>query len=570
MASMLRDFQRRINRQRVLSVTAMVLVAGLGTYLLVASHAASPFGSSEAESGTLGGGATTITDNSASNDSAVKFGTGSTMTGGGNCPGLPNGTAAFCDMFNNPTVNSAGSRSGQLNGTVWGVSDSAGIWYQPSELNAVNDGAATLPNCDGGIQDVNPPDEIEICSGNLIEDHNDGEGVDEIAMYPKQPFNFAGRTGKVVFDVSNNSEGNHAAWPEFWMTDQPVPSPFIHEQTLTMLPRNGFAIRLAGCTDGTGAGPCFGSTCPSGVNMVGVDSAAIITNYVSNDSFEGGNIDLAGGSTASGVCESQPGQQNHYEIDVSQNQITVYGTNAFSGTWSPTADPLVELATIQNANLNFTQGLIWLMDVHYNADKCLGPEPSDCANQRNDSFAWSNVGFDGPVETRDLTYDVPDNNIYETNIGGGGNSDMTGYDLQYDVPNGGTSQPLTTESIPSSAIASEKSGKDEAYLLFAFTDTTGPEPYPLDFYINQNNPTCTSDNPWPFPSSFPGEGDTTTNGTNVNSDLTIEEPLNVNCLQSGTNTITFANPSGTDYKVYSIDVLLPGAGGIPNPNTPID
>ena len=47
-------------------------------------------------------------------------------------------------------------------------------------------------------------------------------------MYPKQPFDIAGRTGTIAFDVSDDSHGNHRAWPELWYTDQPVPAPFDH------------------------------------------------------------------------------------------------------------------------------------------------------------------------------------------------------------------------------------------------------------------------------------------------------------------------------------------------------
>src|SRR5258708_3818803 len=56
----------------------------------------------------------------------------------------------------------------------------------------------------------------------------DAGGVTALTMYPKQPFDFAGRTGIVAFDISNDNHGTHAAWPEFWMSDLPVPAPFNH------------------------------------------------------------------------------------------------------------------------------------------------------------------------------------------------------------------------------------------------------------------------------------------------------------------------------------------------------
>ena len=64
---------------------------------------------------------------------------------------------------------------------------------------------------------------------------------------------------------------------------------------------------------------------------------------------------------------------NHYEVQVSTNQIDVYGTNAVhAGTPEPGHTPLVHIATIPNANLSFTRGLVWIEDAHYNGDK-FGP-----------------------------------------------------------------------------------------------------------------------------------------------------------------------------------------------------
>ena len=81
-------------------------------------------------------------------------------------------------------------------------------------------------------------------------------------MYPKQPFDFAGRTGTVSFDVSNDTQGTHAAWPEFWITDTPVPAPFNHFNSWLSLPKNGLGIRFA-------ANGEIGShgICPNGNNL---------------------------------------------------------------------------------------------------------------------------------------------------------------------------------------------------------------------------------------------------------------------------------------------------------------
>ena len=47
-----------------------------------------------------------------------------------------------------------------------------------------------------------------------------------------------------------------------------------------------------------------------------------------------------------------------------------------------------------------TRGVVWLEDVHYNACKT--------SDQCNHTFAWDNLGFDGPTPYRDYTFDAQD------------------------------------------------------------------------------------------------------------------------------------------------------------------
>src|SRR6185436_4657541 len=128
----------------------------------------------------------------------------------------------------------------QLDGTVWGVSRAGGsgaaLWY------------------DGMIEGCNGPQpasaigatDVIVCNGQVRQFTNDGHDVTMFAMYAKQPFDFTGRTGTVSFDVSNDTTGGHGAWPEFWMTDLPVPVPTTHlvPCDFCSVPRNGFGIRL--------------------------------------------------------------------------------------------------------------------------------------------------------------------------------------------------------------------------------------------------------------------------------------------------------------------------------------
>jgi hypothetical protein len=64
---------------------------------------------------------------------------------------------------------------------------------------------------------------------------------------------------------------------------------------------------------------------------------------------------------------------NHVELRISQNQIDVYATDAGVAASTKT---LRHIAVIKNADLTLTRGLIWLEDVHYNADKGDPARPS--------------------------------------------------------------------------------------------------------------------------------------------------------------------------------------------------
>lgn len=329
------------------------------------------------------------------------------------CGLLLGGTAIFCDTFD--TVNPGiPSRTGDLDPNVWGVSRTIGdVNLGQSLYNAAP--ATALVGC-SGTTTVLPPNDVIICNGQLREATNDNASdvldagiVTALAMYPKQPFDFAGRTGTVSFDVSNDTHGNHAAWPEFWMSNFPVPAPFNHFDSWQALPQHGFGVRFAAEAVSGAVGLCPNTNNLSSPRWT-VDSAVVVRNWVMED------VDYQG--FAFGTMSSPPlhlniidcviapadnsGIMNHVEIRVSQNQIDVYATDA--GV-TPTVGNLRLIATIINANLSFSRGLIWLEDVHYNADK--GGSPS----QKQHTFVWDNVAFDGPFTYRDFSYDALDANV---------------------------------------------------------------------------------------------------------------------------------------------------------------
>ncbi|MCU1503413.1 MAG: hypothetical protein JWM12_2767, partial [Ilumatobacteraceae bacterium] len=291
-----------------------------------------------------------------------------TTPGGPGC-GLGD-AASFCETFDAP--HNGGTQTGDLDPVLWGVSRVADA-NPGSEINGI---VPSHNACANGAP-TPPPADAQICNGQYVESLNDGGSVATINAYPKQPFSFAGRTGTVVFDVSADSEGTHAAWPEFVITGEPVPGvrrEISVQPTPHAINEIGFALDTgcAGQDDTTGVGVIFTS-----VNNVYQEVQNSRPNCITK------------GSSAA---------MNHIEVRVSTTHIEVWGTDAGSTT-------LKQLAVEDiPGGLAFSQGLVWLDDAHYNARKSI--EPCACGTQFDHSFAWDNLGFDGPKTYRDRGFDI--------------------------------------------------------------------------------------------------------------------------------------------------------------------
>jgi hypothetical protein len=443
----------------------------------------------------------------------------------GNC-GMQLGAPTFCETFDAPA--GTGNRSGQLNGTIWGVSR----WTGDMNFGATYQSPwvpATMVGC-GGSSTVKGNADIIICNGQMHEAVNDNAtgafeagGVMALTMYPKQPFNFAGRTGTISFDVSNDTEGTHSTWPELWITDTPKPSPFLHFGNVGgSIPANAFAIRFAASTP-PGQGGQLASTCPSDNNIRWtVDSVAAVRNYVINDTAGPFGVGSSMVMVPMGcvIASSGPnGGLNHVEVRISQNQVDVYATDA-----GKTA-PLVHIATVLNANLSFNQGLVWIEDVHYNADKAFRTPL-----QHDHTFAWDNFAFDGPTVARDLSIDVVDS-LTACHDG----TVCLGWDSN------SAAQPATVSTLPMPATGI--AAAQAQFLMFdAWFEV---QPKTLSFTLNGHPYGF----PWPFPyaSTF-----------SINSFMF---PVNKADLVAGPNKLTIW--SDQSMVVMNIDVVLAGAGGLP-------
>jgi hypothetical protein len=441
---------------------------------------------------------------------------------------------AFCDTFDAPAGN--GNRSGDLDGTVWGVSRAlGGVNFGQGQYSSTS--PTMMDRCGQQVL-VQPPNDVAICNGRLVEAQDDQHGVTSLAMYPKQPFDFAGRTGRITFDVSDDTHGTHRAWPEFWLTDKPVPAPFTHFSSLQEVPFNGFGIRFASYCPPAGPGLPGDPGCgvrfvchnePLDVPVVTVDSAVVVANYQSNDSFTDVNVGTIAVTPVDCVkASSGPGDMNHFEMRVSQTGIDVYGTDA--GTTSP----LKLIATIGNVTLPLTRGLIWIEDVHYNGDK-------DGMDQGTHTFTWDNVGFDGPILPRDLAFDVPDRLAPMSGIYAGL------LNLGWGV--------FSNDAQPLSLTAQGVYNVDKATAALLTFNYYSENPPTLSYRLNGAG---WHDLQWPFGACY-----TQNNFVSCGS-KTVAAPVPLAEVHTGDNIIEFKTSDASE--ISNVDLILVGAGGIHAPD----
>lgn len=289
---------------------------------------------------------------------------------------------SFCETFDKP--HNGGTRTGDLDPVLWGVSRIGVANPGQSQFNEIAD--TSLSACGSGT--ISPPADVKVCNEQLVEGQNDNHGVVNLDMYPKQPFDFTGRTGTVGFDVGDDSEGVHAAWPEFIITDKPVPGARSDISNTT----GQGAPDVAAPAAANEIGINFDTGCTNQQNTVGVGKVYVTRNSVFRE-VPVTYLDC--------VAKGSPAAMNHVEVRISTDQIDVYMSDGGSST-------LKHVATASGLGLLFSRGLVWMTDSHYNADKF--PNPN---GQRVHTFTWDNLAFDGPKTYRDLGFDVPDQNVHD-------------------------------------------------------------------------------------------------------------------------------------------------------------
>jgi hypothetical protein len=399
------------------------LVLLLGCALASCAAETGSDGKASGPSGNSSGGSSNVSSGGASTTAGASTGasssTGGTSSnsGSGAIGGVPVGedpppadcgldSPAFCENFESPAP---GGRGGDLDESKWAFSrwghstvnffNRVAAYSEPPGLNFENE-PPTL--CGELFAAILPPDDAKICPGkdgasnqfNELFQDNTGLAVNSFML--RKPFDFADRTGKIVFDVDakiNPRFDGPGWWVEIWITDRPGPLPYHGAPTLAPYPENGIGFRFDAA--GTPRDTCR-------VEHVFVSKG----HKIVLESFVYDNIQF----------KTEDGVLNHFELELSQDKFEMFATDAGD------PDSLRSVGTMDGLELAFTRGYIHFQHAHYNANKhcCGDPCVEECNGTEGEDqvqgswsspaqvYRWDNIGFDGPNLPLLRTYDVPD------------------------------------------------------------------------------------------------------------------------------------------------------------------
>ena len=383
-------------------------------------------------------------------------------------PGCGLDAAAFCDTFDAPTA--GGGREGELDPKKWSIAraEQAALGGDAITIgdHALPVGTATLTSsCRSDVagqvvpdQDILVCDAIDTLQSNTLMVAAAEQNYGQIAARIRQPFDFAARTGKIVFDATLSPSGL-LGWVALSITEDPIGAPSylrVQNEENGPIPRNALEIH-------------FNQNCQV-TDQVSVSYIIVITDYTHN---------IIEVSDADRHCVSmKPGQLNHVEVDVSTGHVAIAASPASDDgvTFAP-----VEMLAEQDISLPFTSGYVQLSTYNHASVKY-------STNNSIDSYIarFDNVGFDGPVLPVEVAAEVP-NSLTAATVDAGSiftSAVNLGYKLG-DLGTSGFSAPLSFTPI-------DLTGATSAQLTLLwwslFTSYNGGQgdvsSYELDYRIN--------------------------------------------------------------------------------------
>jgi hypothetical protein len=281
---------------------------------------------------------------------------------------------------------------------------------------------APIPACKAsfGATSVYPPNDTLICDSTSTRSAQlmTAVGMQNYGMNAyliRQPFDFADRVGKIVFDVDAVSVSGLAGFVTIDITKDPVPAPTFHESLNFEhgpVPRDAVMIK-------------WSDNCQTIGTAITVGKVMVYTNYVSQaivPSF------VASPSTSPGCLTTRQNFLNHFEIQLSQQHLDIYGSD-----YSPDGgQTFPNFRKIYSADLSvpFTRGYVHVTARNH-ATKKYGYGPDWV-------YHWDNIGFDGPIISNWRAYEIADNTTTATYPAGSGTTIMN---LGYQLLDGSTGKP---------------------------------------------------------------------------------------------------------------------------------
>jgi hypothetical protein len=280
-------------------------------------------------------------------------------------------------------------RAGELDARSWSAGRLA-PQLPTGNGTAIGIGPGAIPNnCRSGLPaQVNPSQDALICTANsnIMSSHlmvaaaaqNYGQNSYRI----RQPFDFGGRTGKIVFDAEARVQSPLLGWISVDVTEDPINAPSfsvgnagVKNDEGSLIPRNGFGLQFQTNCNGTAG---------FALRMLNV-----FQNYATTTTMPPNQV----------CIPAQEGKLNHFELSVSQQKIEITAT-PFSADGQQFGAPSVLLST--NVNLPFSRGYVHI-SVHNHATMKYSNDQISAWVAR-----WDNVGFDGPIISNWREYEVPD------------------------------------------------------------------------------------------------------------------------------------------------------------------
>jgi hypothetical protein len=311
-------------------------------------------------------------------------------------PGCGLEAAAFCETFD--AIASERGRAGDLDRSRWSAARNHP--QLPTGNGAtIAAGPATISNCRADLPArVLPDQDSLVCAPNdaIMSSHMlaavGAQNYGQNSYRIRQPFDFRGRTGRIVLDAEANIVNKLLGWISISVTGEPSPapsysigSPGVDNDEGGAIPRNAIEIHFSD--------DCGGRAERGHVSVGLID---VLTDFVDAEVHPDNPTCITG----------SVGHLNHIEIALSRTRVEVYGTD-YSQDGVHFGE--LQLITAADIDLPFERGYVHLTGhnhatLKYTEDGAYGyATPLDAWVTR-----WDNVGFDGPVVGGWRETEVPD------------------------------------------------------------------------------------------------------------------------------------------------------------------